>query len=148
MELLRIIGLMATGLPWLAIGSLVAGVFGHSNLPLIAVPCALLALTAMILFASTVNLYFACRARKPTEGQTWALLSLMVTGAAAVAFVVFLTNVLINTFHLSENTSIAIGLVIVTISLFILSRVMWGLSLRFFKRLRYGDIEAAGKGAS
>ena len=156
-NLIFVAGWIASGLIWLSLGGLVGTVFGGDKiLPFIAVS-GIFALAAAILFVATVNLFFAVRARKPLEGQSWALLFCFVFELSATFGFLMLNHYLIHglvgvyylySLDVAEEIVACFLLVFSALCHLTLAFIAWKLALRAFAKKRYGDVEASGKGAS
>ncbi len=92
---------------------------------------------ALAAFAIFVNLLFAVRARKPSEGSAKALLALIVFEFMLVG----LANLL------QATTSILFAFLLIVLHL-AAAFVCYRLALMSFRKLRYGDIAVGGKMAT
>lgn len=146
---LHICGLLSTGLVWLATGVFVASVPGLSPLTFLLALCGLIAIVATVLLASTINLFFAVRAKKPTDAQSRALLSYLVVAAVLTFFFACVMGMLERMNVVASDEIIAIFLLLLSALIEgLLAALAWRLALREFAKRRYGDLEASGKGAS
>jgi ABC-type transport system involved in multi-copper enzyme maturation permease subunit len=147
--MLYVCGVLSTGLVWLGIGVLIAAAPGLSVLIFWLALCGTVALVTTVFLASTINLFFAVRAKKPTDGQSRALLSYIVVGVALTFFCALIINIsdMIN-WNAGDEIKATVLLLLAALVQVVIAALVWKLTLRAFAKRRYGDVEASGKGAS
>ena len=147
-NLIFVAGWIWSGLLWLGLGILAGTVFGEDKTLALLAFSGMLALTASILFIAVVNLFFAVRARKPTEGQSWALLFCIVFEMSAAFGFLILNDKLNDFLTLPVDVTVCPLLIASALLHLALAFAAWKFALRAFAKRRYGDVEASGKGAS
>jgi hypothetical protein len=135
------VGLLATALPWLGLGSLACALGGDVGAVITAI-FGMSAVLSVLLFGAYLQLLFAVRAAKPTEGSSKALLWGLAVEFACV-FLVGRTSDFTGDF-----SGASAALFVVTIIHLTLAYACWQLALWSLRRQRYGDVAATGKVAN
>ncbi len=142
-ELIYATILLTIAIPYLLLGILLSFIGGDLSIfpyLLVGVPFVL----SIGIFATYLNILFAVRARKPSEGSAKALLVLLLfEGAMIVAGVVL--SPLQTVLSFKPLFALALGVILLHLALAVLWHRLALLSLR---KLRYGDIATGGKMAS